>query len=738
MKNYKYIKLTGFLSSMLAKARMIKPPFTMRKSIKLTGFLSSVLTKARVIKWPFRMRKVRKQKVPFTKWHFTLSDISIRDKIIATVVIAVLIPMAVSTYISGSMVAGKIEESEKERLFDTLDSSISYIEDYRKKARDNASILSNAAELRLYCMNGNNIGASQFLVQLASEIGMDFAMVADKDKRLLTRTDQPLKAGDDLSEDYMIKSGFAGFKNVNVYPSAAGIAIQAVSPVKSSTAATGVQTVGAIVTQYNIDRRFVENIKKTNGTEATLYVNDIIISTLAEEKALDKDSIEKELGISSTMKEKLLDPKTSQIEKRNIGGRLYYVAYKPILNSRSESVGILSIAVPQDEAALAKRNVQLYIFMIGLAGIVFAVLFAVLTSKSIAKPINRLVLDTKVIAEGNLRYKSGISGKDEIGQLAEEFNEMADSLRKLVNQVLQTVAAASGSSEALNSFIKDVNEITVEVEAISEKVKQGSQEQYEYLGQTRSEMEHVSAGAAEISGRTLEIAGQANTARQVMEKEAGSLRDLSDNMDITKATIMNMTGRIGDFKLNLQQIGKAAEIVTSIAARTKLLALNAAIEAARAGDAGRGFGVVAQEIRKLSDESGNSIVTVKEIIKALFAEMDETINVVKNSADNFEQCIAISKGAERSFEEIVVTFKEIDGSISDISAKADMQALNISKVSSLISDVESIAQRAQEQSELMHEGAISQSSFLGELIRELERLKGDIEKTHSVVMNFKV
>jgi len=708
------------------------------KYMKLTGFFSSVLAKTRTIKWPFKIRKSKKQKVSFTKRHFTLSNISIKDKIIATVVIAVLIPMAVSTYISGSMVAGKIEESEKERLFDTLDSSISYIEDYRKKARDNASILSNAAELRLYCMNGNNIGASQFLVQLASEIGMDFAMVADKDKRLLTRTDQPLKTGDDLSEDYMIKSGFAGFKNVNIYPSTAGIAIQAVSPVKSSTAATGVQTVGAIVTQYNIDRRFVENIKKTNGIEATLYVNDIIISTLVKETASGSGGIEEELGISSGMREKLLDPKTRQIEKRNIGGRLYYVAYKPVLNSRSESVGILSIAVPQDEAALAKRNMQLYIFMIGLAGIVFAVLFAVFTSKSIVRPINRLVLDTKVIAEGNLRYKSGISGKDEIGQLAEEFNEMAGSLRKLVNQMLQTVAAASGSSEAINSFIKDVNEITVEVETISGKVQQGSQEQYEYLGQTRSEVEHVSAGAAEISGRTLKIAGQANTARQVVEKEAGSLRNLSDNMDITKATIMNMTGKIGDFKLNLQQIGKAAEIVTAIAARTKLLALNAAIEAARAGDAGRGFGVVAEEIRKLSDESNNSIVVVKEIIKALFAEMDATIALVKNSTDNFERCIAISKGAERSFGEIVETFKEIDGSISDISSKADMQALNISKVSEIISNVESIAQRAQEQSELMHEGAISQSSFLGELIHELERLKGDIEKTHSVAMNFKV
>ncbi len=667
-----------------------------------------------------------------------LSNVSVRDKIIATVIIAVLIPMGISTYISGKIVADRIEAAEKSRLFDTLDSSTFYIEDYQKKAKDNASILSNAAELRQYCIDGNNVGASQFMVQLASEIGLDYVMVADRNKKLLTRTDKPLLSGEDLSEDYMVKSGFAGFKNINMYATEAGIIIQSVSPIKSSTAATGVQTIGAIVTQYNIDRRFAEHIKEINGIETTLYVKDKIISTLIDDKNPDSEKVKEELRLSANIEKKLLDSKEKQIDKKEIAGRLYYTAYKPILNNKAESIGVLSIAIPQAEAALAKRNVQLYIFMTGLGGIVFAVLFAVLTSKSIVSPINRLVLDTKVIAEGNLRYRSGISGKDEIGQLAEEFNEMADSLRNLVNQVLQTVASASSSSEALNSFVKDVSEISLEVESISGKVKQGSQEQYEYLGQTRSEMENVSAGAAEISGRTLEISRQANTARQVVEKEAGSLRSLSDNMDITKATIVDMTGKIGDFKLNLQQIGKAAEIVTDIAARTKLLALNAAIEAARAGEAGKGFGVVAQEIRRLSDESGNSIVVVKNIIKALFTEMDATIALVKNSADNFEQCIAISKGSERSFGEIVETFKEMDGSISDISAKADMQALNISKVSSLISDVGSIAQRAQDQSELMNEGAISQSSLLGELIHELERLKEGIEKTHSVAMNFKV
>lgn len=676
-------------------------------------------------------------KVHFLKFHSLLSNTPIMYKIMLTVVIAVLIPMIASTYISGRMVSGKIEEAEKARLFNTLDSSTFYIEDYSKKARDNASILSNTAELRLYCTNGNNIAASQFLVQLASEIGMDFAMVADKDKRLLTRTDHPLESGIDLSEDHMIKSGFAGFKNVNMYPSAAGIVIQSVSPIKSSTAATGVQTIGAIITQYNIDRRFVKSIKKISGAEITLYSDSSIISTFASEKEPD-NILEEELRISSGIQQKLLITKEKQIEKKIIGGELYYVGYNPILNSRSEMIGVLSIAIPQAEAAVAKRKVQQYIFMVGLAGIIFAILFAVLMSRSIANPIKRLVLDTKVIAGGNLNYKTSINGKDEVGQLAAGFNEMANSLRKLVDQVLRTVAATGSSTETLDSFINGVNEISVEVESISERVKHGSQTQYEYIGQTNGEMEYVSIEAAEISSRTMEITRQANAARQVVEKESGSLRELSYNMDITKAAIMNMTDRIGDFKLNLQQIRMMVEIVTSIAAQTKLLSLNAAIEAARAGEAGKGFGVVAEEIRKLSDESSNSIVAVKEIIKSLFEEMDVTKIVAENSAFDFERCIGLSKGIEKSFAEIVETFNIIDTSICDISTKADMQATNIDKVSNIMKEVGVIAQRAQEQSELMHEGAASQSRLLGALIDELDKLKCDIEETHLVAMNFQL
>ncbi|MEA4847055.1 MAG: methyl-accepting chemotaxis protein [Clostridiaceae bacterium] len=672
----------------------------------------------------------------FQPKNFRLSSISIGNKIIVIVSIAVLLPMGMSTYISGKTVSDRIEEVAKERLYATLDSSTAYIEDYQKKARDNASILSNAAELRQYCMDGNNLNASQFLVPLSSEIGLDFAMVADKDKKLLTRTDKPMESGEDLSGDYMVKSGFAGFRNINMYPSAKGIVIQSVSPINSSTAVTGVKTIGAIVTQYNIDKRFAENIKEINGVETTLYIQDKILSTLIDEKNPDSGKVEEELRLSDDIRNQLTGSKEKQIERKKIQGGFYSVAYKPILNSKSETVGIISIAMPQDEIAAAKKSVQLNIFMVGLAGVLFAIMFTVFTSRSIVDPIRKLVSDTRVIAEGNLIYKSNIKGKDEVGQLARELNAMADSLRELILQVLHTVDTSTASTQTLALCIADVNKISNEVEAISESIKQGAQEQFEYLDQTRSETEKVSAAAAEISVQTEEIVKHTDTAKHVVEKEADSLKELSSYMGLTKDTIMTMTNKISDFKSNLQQVRKAVDIITEIAAQTKLLALNAAIEAARAGNAGKGFGVVAGEIRKLSDESNTSIGVINGIIKALFTEMEATITAVKEGANNFERCSGIADNTEKSFAELVLTINEINVMISDISKRASMQASNTDKISSIISDVSTISQNTSGQSELMHEGAVKQSRYLSDLIEELEKLTRNIEKSHIAVKKF--
>jgi len=144
------------------------------------------------------------------------------------------------------------------------------------------------------------------------------------------------------------------------------------------------------------------------------------------------------------------------------------------------------------------------------------------------------------------------------------------------------------------------------------------------------------------------------------------------------------------------------------------------------------------QVRKLSDESNNSIAIINGIIKALFTEMEATINVVKESASNFERCSTIANSTEKSFGDIVHTINEVNSMISDISGKAGMQAANTDKISNIIRDASIISQDSFSQSELMHEGALKQSRQLVKLIEELDMLTGDIGKTHSVMEKFNV
>ncbi|MGE5630976.1 MAG: methyl-accepting chemotaxis protein [Caulobacteraceae bacterium] len=666
------------------------------------------------------------------------STISIKAKILLIVTIAVLVPMAISTYISGRMVAEKIESSAKDRMLNALGSAAYYLSDYQKKARDNASVISNTTELMEYCMEGNNLKTSQYLVQLSGEIGLDLVIVADKDRKLLSRTDQPLKSGDDLSGDNMVKSGFAGFKNISMQPSAKGIAIQSVSPIKSGNTVTGAQIIGAIITQYNIDRRFIETIKKTNGLEATLYVQDSIMSTLLDEKASNYKSLKSSLIISNELRDNLMKTRKIQFENKQIGGKHYSIAYKPITDSKAQIIGVLSVAMPQDSIEKAKYDVQMYIILVGLIGVLLGIVFVSFSSRSIIIPIRKLVKDTRVISEGNLKYKTSINGKDELGQLACEFNTMADSLRNLILEIKHTVDASVSSSNILTKYVEDVQGISHEVELLAEGVRKGTQKQFEYLNETRGNIADITEAAEEISRQAEDIFRQTDATKHTVELEADSQYKLASDMDTTKEVISNMASRIEKFKLNLQQVRKTVEIITNIAGQTKLLALNAAIEAARTGEAGKGFRVVADEIRKLSDESSNSVIIIDDIIKGLFTEMEATIAAVKESVQNFEVSRAIVRNNENSFRNIVQAINKINHMISDISDKSGLQASNTEKVSNIMLEIDKILQETGNQSELMNVGAVKQSQYLMHVTDELERLMEHIKNTYLTVQKFEV
>ena len=155
---------------------------------------------------------------------------SIKIKIMLLVLVSVLLPMMASTYISGLMVSQRVEKEFEDRVRKELDSALFRIEEYKKRARDNAIMLSNVTEIRQYVLEGEHLKASQYLVKLASDIGLDFILVADQNRKVLSRTDLPSSFGEDVSGEFIIKSGFAGGSTAMMKASERGLQVQGFLP----------------------------------------------------------------------------------------------------------------------------------------------------------------------------------------------------------------------------------------------------------------------------------------------------------------------------------------------------------------------------------------------------------------------------------------------------------------------------------------------------------------------------
>ncbi|HHX11319.1 MAG TPA: methyl-accepting chemotaxis protein, partial [Clostridiales bacterium] len=577
------------------------------------------------------------------------------------------------------------------KVINILNGTIDNFKEYEEKAKYNASILSNMGELKQYIAEEDNLKASQFLVQLASEIGLDLIVIVDQNKKLLSRTDQPSRYGDDLSDDYMVKSGLAGYRAIDTKSGEDKIIIQSVAPIKSDVVATGIETLGVIITQYNIGQGFMNDIKKTNEVEVMLYINDQIMSTLIEEDSSDFADMEESLRLEDEMIDTINNTLTPQFEKKKIQGIEYSIASTAIVNNRNIPVGIISIAAPMEEVVQAKAYTTQRLMLICALGVFFGISSGIFISKNIVDPLRALVKDTKIIANGDLTYQVNEIGNDELGQLTREFNSMSDSLRNIVYHINNTFDTCVQSSNQLTMTIEKVQKISTEVEQISSDMKRDSIHQAQHLDEASHDMANVLLSTADISKQTNTIAKYTQKVNETAIEGEKSLHILVDKISSTKEAIHHTSNKIYHFKENLNQIVAITHFIQTIAKQTNLLSLNATIEAARAGEAGRGFSVVADEIRGLSEQSNQSVSEINDIIKSLFDDMESTASVVEDSVSHIESSNDMVVNTNESFQLVIQSIDEVNNMIQEILQKSEMQVSNINHTNTLIERVKGIS-----------------------------------------------
>jgi methyl-accepting chemotaxis protein len=358
-------------------------------------------------------------------------------------------------------------------------------------------------------------------------------------------------------------------------------------------------------------------------------------------------------------------------------------------------------------AAGARRSLVLSILFSTVLGGV-AVVLCVFVMRSIVAQLVRILAMLKDIAEGegDLTRRLDEGRTDEFGDLSRWFNRFVDNIQAIVTQVAGTTGQLSSAAAQLHTTAEQIATASEEVASQSMTVATASEE----MSATSNDISHNCSLASEISNRATDTAREG----------ARVVSDTLNGMEKIAESVQGAAGTVSNLGARSDQIGAIVGTIEDIADQTNLLALNAAIEAARAGEQGRGFAVVADEVKALAERTTKATREIGEMIKAIQIETAGAVARMEDGVREVEKGMESSRNSGHALEEIVNAINDVTLQVHQIATAAEEQTAVTGEISSNIHQITDVVH---DTARGAHETAAA-SSQLSALAAELQRMVG--------------
>jgi methyl-accepting chemotaxis protein len=478
----------------------------------------------------------------------------------------------------------------------------------------------------------------------------------------------------------------------------------------------------------------IKNIKVGETGKAMLLGKDgIYLAGVAEELVMKTKATEDKNASIAKLGQDILQNKEGTSYFEDEKGK-NFVYYKQI----PELGWNVVLSIPEKELYAPINKLVINIVILSLITCILVILAVGIFSRYITKNVKEVNDLSRSIAEGDLTNIINVKSENELGSMGNNLNKMNNNLRALVQRISGSLENVVATSEELTASSDQTQQSAQQVSLAIQEVAFGSAEQVDITNNTTRIAEEIFTGMEQISNNiqavtntSIEASKRAGKGNEVVYLAVEQMNNIKDKVTVSTQAV----AILGD---KSKEIGSIVSLITSIAGQTNLLALNAAIEAARAGEQGRGFAVVADEVRKLAEQSASAAGNISNLINEIQKEIVNAVGAMDNGTIAVQDGISMVNQAGKSFGEILEDINYIASQMQDVSAVTEEISAGTHNMLGAIENVAKISTESSGNAENVVAASQEQTALMKEVANAAENLTQMAVELQSLMSGFKL